>query len=159
MQRLLLMRHSYAASGYTDEERPLTERGRTVATQTGTLLSENPPDLILASTAVRATETAELVQLELPNAPEIQLLDRLYLAPPIAYFEAAMEFESAAESILVVGHNPGMASLINSWNDSILSVSPACVAVFVVPEASWSLDATDALPRLVEYYSEGVRVV
>ena len=159
MQRLLLMRHSYAASGYTDEERPLTDRGRSIATQTAALWSANPPDLILASTAVRATETAELVQLELPNSPEVKLLDRLYLAAPITYFEAAMEFSSDAESILVVGHNPGMATLINSWSDSMMSVSPASVAVFEPPAESWSLNATDARPRLTEYYSEGARIV
>ena len=160
MQRLFLMRHSYAASGgYTDEERPLTDAGRSLVNRIAPLLAESPPDLILASTAVRATETAELIQLGLNNAPEIHRLERLYLAPPTAYVQAALDIRDAAESIMVVGHNPGMASLVNSWSDALMTVLPGCVAVFESHNGQWPLSDVGPTPTLTEYYSKGVRVV
>ena len=68
---LLLMRHAHAveyAPGKTDFERPLSDTGRSQATQAGAYLLEQRviPHAMVCSAALRAAETAELLELPCP---------------------------------------------------------------------------------------------
>ena len=66
MRRLMLLRHAksdWAAPGARDHDRPLSTRGREAAPRMGTYMARHAlvPDLIVASTAARVTETLALL--------------------------------------------------------------------------------------------------
>lgn len=137
------MRHAEAAreeAGESDFERRLTADGIRMATESAATLRNAGfrIDRIIASAAERTRQTADLVAETMRLSAERLDLDELYLAPA-KMFEAALcertfDDESA---VLVVGHNPGIASLICRWADKSLAVHPATVAVFESPADTW----------------------
>lgn len=114
MRRLLLLRHAKSAwpDGVSDHERALAPRGRDAAPRMGAYLAEQGliPDLALVSDARRARETWDLVRRSLPEVP-MRLEPRIYEAPLDRLLTVLGETEDAAETLLMVGHNPGFASL------------------------------------------------
>lgn len=115
-RRLYLLRH--AKSSWDDPEqrdfdRPLAKRGRRAATAMGKLLQRHgpQPDLVLCSPAARARETWERVAAELRTVPPIRLLRSLYMASPSRLLERIRAVEEPVETLLLVGHNPGMENL------------------------------------------------
>jgi phosphohistidine phosphatase len=113
MRRLLLLRHAksaWADPGASDHERPLNRRGQEAAPRIGAYLNRHGlvPDGILCSTAARARETWALVAAEVPAAPPASFTDRLYDAAPHALLDVFRHADPAANSLLVVGHNPGL---------------------------------------------------
>lgn len=165
MKKLLLMRHSDAASdnpAWTDHERPLTARGRQLAQATARLLIDEQPDCILHSAAVRTTETAELVAGEFPNPPRLQSVDRLYLAPALVCLDTAATLAGQEDDVvMLIGHNPGIASLVNSWSGRNLMFFPASVAIFALNVNDWRLlqDQAELTPELTDFITDGVRQV
>jgi len=114
MKRLILMRHGKAERSNPggDFARALTERGRLDAALMGRLLADETlvPDLVLVSAAQRTQDTWEEVSKAFPAAGS-RTLPGLYHAPAdriLFEVEAVMD---EAESILVVGHNPGIHEL------------------------------------------------
>ena len=136
-RRLFLMRHAEAGeapAGGRDYDRPLTPAGRTMAAQVGKQLAmlEHPPRQILCSAACRTTETAEIAAAELSlAAPEC--IESLYLAPMPLILRCITNFTSdALESVLVVGHNPGIGDCIRRLSGASYSVPPATLlGIFV----------------------------
>ncbi|MCL3881100.1 histidine phosphatase family protein [Marivita sp. GX14005] len=113
MKRLILMRHGKAdwhAEG-GDHARRLTPRGRAGAEAMGDWLRERGwiPGEILCSTAARTRETLAL--LEMPE-DRACFERRLYLAEADEILAALHGVE--AETVLVVGHNHGLADLAHS---------------------------------------------
>ncbi len=119
MKRLILLRHaksSWSEDGLPDFERPLSGRGERDAPRMGARLRERGirPDLVLSSPALRAHRTAKLVGGALDYAnDEIRLDTRLYLATPFEILAVVVEQADAVDSLLVVGHNPGLTDLTN----------------------------------------------
>ena len=117
MKRLLLMRHAkavQAADPLADSARPLLERGERDARRIGERLRPHygKPDLIVASPAARALQTAQLVAGALDYARADIVLDReLYLAEPRTLLEIIASQDARLETLLVVGHNPGLSEL------------------------------------------------
>ena len=115
MRRLILLRHAKAApasGGVKDFERPLTERGRreTVAVARDLDREGFAPDLALVSSARRAKETwAHAAQL-FPQA-DVELRAGLYEAPPGAILDEIGSVAHRAQTLVVVGHNPGLQEL------------------------------------------------
>lgn len=113
LKRLILIRHGKAearsVSGQ-DFDRALTERGHAESQETGRRLAEAgfAPDLGLVSEAVRASETWDEAALAFPSA-RVERIKSLYNASAGQFLEAAKA--SGAESVAVVGHNPGMHAL------------------------------------------------
>src|SRR5664279_4009115 len=93
MKTLLLMRHaksSWKHAEMPDHERPLNKRGNKDAPMMGSLIKDKElvPQRILCSTALRATETARLLQENNGFTSETVFLDSYYMAEPNAYLEA-----------------------------------------------------------------------
>lgn len=113
--RLVLMRH--AKSGYpdgvADHDRPLAGRGRRDAPVAGRWLGEKGhiPDAVVCSTAVRARQTWELAAGGLASAPRAQFEPRVYDATVLGLLMLIREFADDQRTVLIVGHNPGMAEL------------------------------------------------
>ena len=113
--KLLLMRHGEAASPYliADQERPLTHVGQSQAmAAAGWILDQRlKPKTILVSSAKRTVETIEAVQAVCGFKAEIQIIDELYLADPETIL-GAIEERAGRGLTMVVGHNPGLSSLL-----------------------------------------------
>ena len=114
MRRLLLLRHAKSAwpDGVDDADRALAPRGRDAAPRMGAYLAEQNliPDLVLVSDARRARETWDLVRRALPERP-MQIEPRIYEAPTDRLLTILKETGDEAETLLMIGHNPGFASL------------------------------------------------
>lgn len=117
MRRLLLLRHAKAVqdSGEGDHARALNERGRTDSTVMGRALNARGyiPDLVICSNSRRTTQTWELLSPELARAPKVEFTRSLYLAPPKALLETIQDSFDSAKSLMLVGHNPGIAETAN----------------------------------------------
>ncbi|MBL8811527.1 MAG: histidine phosphatase family protein [Planctomycetaceae bacterium] len=157
MKTVLLMRHAEAApesAGQTDYDRPLTEDGIRIATQTGKALKAAGVtiDRIVASAAVRTTETARLVASKAsPECPVI-LLEGLYSAPAELFAQVPRQYGFEDEqTLLIVGHNPGIGQLICYFAKDLLSVPPATLAGFQFDVAAWEEISreTATLARLI----------
>jgi len=115
MRRLLILRHAKterAEAGERDQDRKLTERGRSDAAVIGAYLTRHRlvPDLVLVSPARRAAETWTLVAEALAKAPRAVSDARIYNADPSALMRLVREAQQVS-SLLVVGHNPGLHDL------------------------------------------------
>lgn len=116
MLRLLLLRHaksSWDDAELDDHERPLAKRGAKEAPVIGRLVAEHSlkPDLVLCSTAVRARATLTLLLSKLTGVPPlIEFEEALYLAPPDRLL-ARLQALDSAETVMIVGHNPGLHAL------------------------------------------------
>ena len=116
MRRLMLLRHAksdWTAPGARDHERPLSARGREAAPKMGAYMARHAlvPDLILASTAARVGETLKHVVPAFARAPKIVEDGRLYEAEADELLAVIKETPQAVHSLLLVGHNPGLAEL------------------------------------------------
>ncbi|MGD9967828.1 MAG: histidine phosphatase family protein [Hyphomonadaceae bacterium] len=113
MRTLILMRHAKAVRAHeadSDEARGLTGRGRRNAAEAGAAMEEAglKPALALVSTSERTRQTAEY---GLQNfALTTQFEDALYHAAPEGLWDAFMA--SDADSVVIVGHNPGIGELV-----------------------------------------------
>lgn len=111
MKRLILLRHAKTerdAPGGRDFDRRLTERGRGDAARIGQAMRDLgiAVDLALCSTAARAVETAAIAGLVTRAEP------RIYDAPVERLLGLVHSADEAAGSMLMVGHNPGLAMLL-----------------------------------------------
>ncbi len=148
MKTLLLMRHaksSFKDGSVPDFERPLSKRGEKDAPRMGKLLREKDlvPDLIISSSASRAKATAELVADKSGYKGDILYVEDLYLGEPAAYLEALRNLDDEVETVLVIGHNPGLETLLQILTDKVESLSTAAIAHLEVPLRTWkALDTT-----------------
>jgi phosphohistidine phosphatase len=112
---LMLLRHaksSWNDAKLGDHERPLDKRGhaagRLLAAHFATL---QPPALVLCSSALRTRQTLEHIRPAFATPPQILVEDGLYLASALALRNRIAEVPDAVESVLVIGHNPGLHEL------------------------------------------------
>lgn len=150
---ITLLRHAksdWGNSQLEDHERPLNARGRRAAPLIGRYIAENElaPDVILASTALRAQQTLDLVVSQWSHRPpEIYCSQNLYLASPQAILSEVAKLSYAWKSVLVVGHNPGMGELASILCGENLEFPTACLACFELDVEKWqhlSLDLAGA---------------
>lgn len=156
MKTLLLMRHaksSWKDTELADHERPLKKRGHKDVANIAKVLKKKEliPDYILTSSAVRSVETAKDLAEKLAFAEEISVQDVLYMAEPRTYIEKIQAVPDTYNRLLVVGHNPGLESLVQILGDKIDSMPTGGVAVIVLPIKSWeelNLETEGELSRL-----------
>lgn len=115
MRTLILLRHAKAVRAHeapSDEARALTGRGRRDAAAAGQAIAGAglAPTLVLASSAQRTRETAELAVDGASIAIECD--DALYLASPEGIWDAFVA--SDGDCVLIVGHNPGIGELASA---------------------------------------------
>jgi len=112
MHRLMLLRHAktVASDPGGDRARPLNERGRKDAPGIGAYMKRERllPDLVLCSPARRTRQTFELMAAALPAVPPVSFEDDLYLASPEAILALIRAANPQMQTLLVIGHNPGM---------------------------------------------------
>ncbi len=154
MKKLLLMRHaksSFEDDQASDFERGLNKRGEKDAPRMGKLLKDKGlvPDLILSSKAVRTSKTAEIVAEKIGYKKEIQYVEGLYLGEPDAYLEALHGLEDdQSQTVLVVGHNPGLESLLQVLTDKVESLPTGAIAALELPIRTWKALTYDVVADL-----------
>lgn len=132
MKTLILTRHaksSWKHPGLADHDRPLNRRGRHDAPRMAAHLARHypAPALIVTSTAVRARITAEILAGALGHEPgTLRQEPELYLATPGTLLTITRELDDAAESAMLVGHNPGMTDFVNLLCAAGLDNLPTC---------------------------------
>lgn len=142
MKTLLILRHaksSWDDPGLRDHDRPLNPRGVRDAPRMGRLMVEEDlvPERIISSTAVRAQSTAELAANAMPDAPEIETTRELYLASPHTYLEALADYAGDAETVMVVGHNPGITALVTVLTGELEEMPTAALAAVELEIEEW----------------------
>lgn len=157
-QRLVLLRHAKSDwPDVADHERPLARRGRRDAPAVGRWLTASGylPDAVVCSTALRARETWDLASAELPPGalPVVRYEPRVYGASVLGLLMLVREFDPAWRTVVVVGHNPGLAELAVGLADPGAerpSAFPtAFVAVLGLP-GSW-VEAAPGEARLLAF--------
>ena len=116
MKTLVLMRHAKSAwddANMPDIERPLSPRGQKAAPLMGARMKKAGyhPDVVLCSTATRARETLDLIADSLPKKTKVQHVKELYMAVPREMLTLVAKVPDSAETVMLIGHNPGMGSL------------------------------------------------
>lgn len=127
---LLLMRHAEAvtfAPGLGDVDRPLSEKGQDQARRAGAYLHEHTiaPDLTLCSAATRTRQTAELLGV----GSRCQHESALYNAGSDTIREAIGEVDEDVDTLLIVGHAPGVPTLAHALADEATSDHEALTAI------------------------------
>ena len=123
MRRLILMRHAKSAwddPEAEDRDRPLARRGRLAATLMGALLAEDGlvPEAALISDARRARETWDRTAAASgADAARARILPALYMAEPETSLAALRGAPAAAETVLMVGHEPGTTAFLRAMSD------------------------------------------
>jgi phosphohistidine phosphatase len=115
MRRLILFRHAKAeprAKGQDDSDRPLAQRGREDAALIAGVLAREKlaPDLALVSSAKRTLQTWDCIKPTFPGA-RLEPLDALYNATAEEILAEAEAFADEADTVMVIGHNPGLHEL------------------------------------------------
>ena len=114
MKRLYLLRHaksSWDEPGLADRDRPLAPRGERASNSMAKYLRDEGivPELVLCSQSKRTRETLE--RLGLGDGTEVRIEDELYAASAGELLGALHEVPDEVESVMVIGHNPGMERL------------------------------------------------
>ncbi|MFO0940208.1 MAG: histidine phosphatase family protein [Pirellulales bacterium] len=140
---ITLLRHAksdWGNSQLNDHDRPLNARGRRSAPLIGRYMAENQiaSEVILASTALRAQQTLDLVVTQWTSrTPEIYCSQNLYLASPKAILSEVSKLSDNWNSVLIVGHNPGMGELASILCGENLVFPTACLASFELNVEKW----------------------
>ncbi len=155
MKTLLLMRHAksdWGAQYATDFDRPLNARGQRDAPIMAAFLASHKllPALIVSSPAQRARMTAEFIVRERAFAGEFVLDQRIYLASAAMLLEVIQDLPEAAETAMLVGHNPGMEDVIELLCGGAVRMPTAAIASLRLPADSWAQAQRATLQWLVK---------
>ena len=112
-KRLAILRHAksdWSEHHHKDFERPLNKRGREAAATMRDAIAERRLtfDAILASPAVRTRQTLHFLGLE----DRARWDQHIYLASEETLLGAIREVSDDENSVLLVGHNPGLQELV-----------------------------------------------
>ncbi|MFO7820917.1 MAG: histidine phosphatase family protein [Lentisphaeria bacterium] len=141
---LILVRHGTAGrgDGCRDFDRPLTSEGANEILPIATALEKHgcSPDLIIASSALRARQTADRLAGFTSATASVFYEDSLYLASAGKILQRIRNCERAAGRLMLVGHNPGLAQLVDYLSAPDVTADnfpPSACAVFKLKNKLW----------------------
>ena len=139
---LLILRHaksSWEFAEVSDHDRPLNNRGKRDALRIGKkLLKEGVvPQLIISSSAVRASSTASKVAKACGYQGEIIVENSLYGSGYSEYLNAVKKKDDRYDIIMLVGHNPHSEQLLEILTGTMNTRSTCTVACVRLSIASW----------------------
>jgi phosphohistidine phosphatase len=116
MKRLYLLRHaksSWDDPTLADHDRPLAPRGRRAAKVMAKHLARKgiAPELVLCSPSRRTRETLMRIVPGLGKSANVRIEAELYAASAAALLEVLHEVPDEVESVMLIGHNPGIQDL------------------------------------------------
>lgn len=136
------MRHAKSSRGdpsLADSERPLGERGLRAAPLVGRFLRRQRlrPDLVLSSPAERARQTAALVIESAGLDAPLRYDERIYEATAARLAEVVSQVEETVGELLLVGHNPGLAGLLELLAGESRHMPTAALARVALDVEKW----------------------
>lgn len=139
-RRITLLRHGHAEEHPNDFARPLSPIGRDGALAAGQALARAGwvPAYVLTSDAPRALATADLTARAAGFAGDIAQDHRLYLAPDTLCISALQALPDQAQSVWLVGHNPGLSRLATDLLGRPCELAPAEYANIELELPRWS---------------------
>lgn len=153
MKTLLLLRH--AKSSHKDEtlsdiDRPLNKRGTGDAQLIGGVLRRKKikPDLIVCSPSERTRQTLNLMLEPARLKVEVKFDDRVYEASAGVLF-AVLKQVTDSNTVMLIGHNPGLEDLFESLTGKNLTLPTAALAHIELSVDQWSRVRT-GMGHLVE---------
>lgn len=143
MKTLLLLRHGKSKRGpeyATDLERPLAGRGKRDSQRVGELLAKEDlvPDQIISSPAERARQTALRCAEAADYQGTIRFERTLYMSGDNAYLELLWALDDSIGSVLCVGHNPDIESVMESFCRQYVRMPTAALARIDFDVESWA---------------------
>jgi len=163
MRTLTFLRHaksSWNNPGLGDHERPLNPRGERDAPKMARRINEAGirPSLIVSSPATRAWNTAKFLANEISYPNEfLQRDNKLYGASLDTLIRYLASQDSGFNSILMVGHNPGLTEFANYLVPHVTNNLPTAGVVSVqIDSDDW--DLRDAKSITLELYDYPKRV-
>lgn len=157
MKRIILMRHGKAENlelGGEDVDRPLDERGRSQSRNAAMDLQAKGviADRVLCSKAVRTRQTCDIVCEVLGLSTSMVMYeDDLYLAAPFDIMAHLCALPSSVNTVMVVGHNPGLSELAASFSRRIGLLGTAGMAMLDVDIKEWPELASYPAPIFVDW--------
>jgi phosphohistidine phosphatase len=116
MKRLHLLRHaksSWNDPTLADHDRPLAPRGRRAAKVMAEHLARKgiSPELVVCSPSRRTRQTLKRLAPALGKSAEVRIEPELYAAPAADLLDVLHEVPDEVESVMLIGHNPGIQDL------------------------------------------------
>ena len=146
MKNLTLVRHaksSWEHPDLDDRDRPLNKRGERDAPIMGQRIvaAGIRPSLIIASPATRAWNTAKIIAKEIGYPREfLQREIKLYHASLDTMLDVLVAQDTEFNSIMLVGHNPGLTTFANYLSPGITNNLPTAGVLSVSFEQNdWNL--------------------
>lgn len=159
MKILTLVRHaksSWSDATLSDRKRPLNKRGKRDAPEMGRRIADHGirPSLIISSPAQRAWTTAKIIAGAIAYPREfLQREDSLYLASLDDFLDVLVAQDKEFNSIMVVGHNPGMTDFANFLSPGLTNNLPTAGVVSVeIQQDHWNLYERPRTRLLVHDY-------
>lgn len=154
---LILVRHaksSWEDAFLRDYERPLLRTGIERTNRVAKYLTDRgvSPDLIIASHAVRAYETAKILakRFGYPHH-EILIESNIYYHDAGGLMDLTLALPDAKHVVMLVGHNPAMTQYANSFMDEKLDYLPTTGVVSVSFDAEQWIQVPMAARQLNFY--------
>lgn len=143
MKTLLLLRHaksSWKDTSLRDFDRPLNNRGTEAAQLIGKYTHQKKiqADLTISSPAQRARQTAELVMKSARLKVELRFDERIYEASARRLLEVVSQIEDSANTVILVGHNPGFEALFEALTGEKRNLPTASLACIELGVEKWS---------------------
>jgi phosphohistidine phosphatase len=143
MKTLYLLRHaksSWDDPNLSDFDRPLNKRGQKAAPRIGAYLHQEKikPDLVISSPAVRASQTTELVSAAAGFKTTVRFEPEIYEATPERLLKIVKGIDDAANSAMLVGHNPGFEELLTLLTGESQRMPTAALACLEFKLDKWS---------------------
>jgi phosphohistidine phosphatase len=143
MRRLILFRHGksdWDADFRSDHERPLNGRGTRAARLMGKLLARTGelPALVVASTATRATTTAQLAIKSGNWDVEFHREQALYAASVSSMLGYIRRLPEGHGSVMLVGHEPTWSGLVSAFTGANVRVPTAAMVCMRFSSGRWA---------------------
>lgn len=122
MRRLILFRHAKAVphGEVEDYERELTPDGIEAAAGMAAWLEGQgiAPDLVICSPSARTRQTWEAAARAFDPEPPVLFVELVYDADPATLFEIVRNTDGEIQTLMLIGHNPGMEALASALAES-----------------------------------------
>lgn len=142
MKTLTLLRHaksSWKDLSLADFERPLNKRGKRDAPFMAQKFKEKGhiPDLMLSSPSLRTRLTVDAFVKVCPQT-RVEFEERIYEAHAQTLLKLIRKQSDDVDSLVLVGHNPGLTDLVNYFADTPIDNVPTTGTVqFSFAAMSW----------------------
>ncbi len=157
MKTLILVRHAKAdqkAKVKKERSRPISKKGARLAKYTGDEIRARMtrPQFILASPVKKATQTVDLITHEIKFQGKIKKHESLYMAEADDLLKLVRKLPEDIDCALIVGHNPGLESLIPLLTQEIIALPHAGMASISLPVERWKDVRGGLAAQLVEVW-------